>query len=249
MSIPSSANSLAATQLWFQDAILAEDPPPAASLIKPSHSLEPSERLDIYRNMYRARLEEALRSDYPLLARSLGAELFSELVALYIFSHPSRSYTLNRLGDHLPDFIANIGGLPRPSFHQDLARFEHLQSQVFDADQVEPCATPDLTHHTSDQIAALLFAPIPALRVVTLRYDVLSDVTPARPRRTHFVIYRRNYALLHHKLSAQQLRVLQALLSGQPLGAAAALARPSVLRSALQHWITEGWFSSIEVAA
>src|SRR5262245_3186856 len=51
-------------------------------------------RLAVYAHMYRARIVEALESQFPRLARLLGGEGFAELAAAYVASEPSRHPSL-----------------------------------------------------------------------------------------------------------------------------------------------------------
>jgi len=106
------------TQRWFQAVIAhpgtvleAMEKPEAAELlpperledlVRPSWSLEPAERVEIYHGMYLLRMVEAMETDYPALRHYLGGESFAALIEAYVTRYPSRSYTLHRLGDHLP---------------------------------------------------------------------------------------------------------------------------------------------------
>src|SRR5205085_1711868 len=92
----------------------------ARAVVLPSKTLSALERLDIYRDMYVPRMEEALAIDYPALKHFLGPEEFMRVVARYVDIHPSRSHTLNRLGDHLPEFLATSSDLPQQNFCVDL---------------------------------------------------------------------------------------------------------------------------------
>src|SRR5260221_536979 len=80
-------------------------------VILPSRTLGPADRVGIYQGMYLMRMEEALESDYSALKHLLGGRAFSALVRDYVAAHPSVTYTLNRLGDHFPDFVATWPGV------------------------------------------------------------------------------------------------------------------------------------------
>src|ERR1043165_1212637 len=80
----------------------------ADDYILPSRTLSAAERVLIYNGMYLSRFAEALAVDYPALARFLGEDDFNALVARYVQKHPSTSYTLNRLGDALPEFLTRV---------------------------------------------------------------------------------------------------------------------------------------------
>src|SRR6185295_4303033 len=103
-------------------------------VILPSRSLTPGERLAIYQGMYPLRMNEALESDYPGLAHFLGPEAFQALVVDYVQAFPSRHHSLNRLGDHLPEYVSRAHGVTRRAFCHDLARLERAINQVFDAE-------------------------------------------------------------------------------------------------------------------
>lgn len=212
---------LARMQRWMQGAIIAEDPLPATQArrrILPSKTLRPEQRLDIYRNMYEARLHDALAADYPRVLKFLGQDRFRELVHLYLQAHPSSSYTLNRLGDLLPDFIRNeLKGAPRPGFLYDLARYELAQTMVFDEEE-----SPSLT---SGQIAAVpaeawpraRMEMIPALRLMRLGYPVHRHGKKIPRKTTWLAVYRNQYAVSALELTGQSYNLLGALASGKPL--------------------------------
>src|SRR6266852_2514208 len=106
-----------------QSVMSAEE---ARSVVLPSKTLSSLERLEIYRGMYLLRLGAALSTDYPGVKHFLGDDAFMRLVARYVDVHPSRSYTFNRLGDHLPEFLCTLDDLPKKEFCCELARLELL---------------------------------------------------------------------------------------------------------------------------
>ncbi|HET8648297.1 MAG TPA: DNA-binding domain-containing protein, partial [Vicinamibacteria bacterium] len=124
--------SLDRLQRWMQAVIVHPGPveegaaaPEAAAelppdrvgeVLLPSAALAPLERLGIYHAMYPLRMEEALASDYPALKHFLGDQGFLDLVRGYVQAHPSRSFTLSRLGRHLPEFVRTAPGLRKPGF-------------------------------------------------------------------------------------------------------------------------------------
>ena len=76
-----------------------------ADVVRPSTSMTSAERIGVYHGMYLMRMEEALETDYPVIRYHIGDHQFSHLVRDYVQRHPSTTYTLNRLGDHLPQFF------------------------------------------------------------------------------------------------------------------------------------------------
>jgi len=239
------------------------DPKRLAELVKPSHSLTPAERVDIYHGMYMLRMVEALESDYPAIRHFLGEEGFEQLAADYVQAYPSRSYTLNRLGDHVPQFFLDHPDRPDAAFLHDLARAELAITQVFDAEE-----TPVLTEAAAKAVPEAAWAsarlrPVAALRIVATRHPVMPfleaykhDRPAPRPRRraSWLVAYRRDYSVLRLELSRHEYDLLSALVGGAPLGEAIARAalelrasrREATVFRWFRTWIAEGMFAAIE---
>jgi hypothetical protein len=233
-------------------------------LILPSRTLTALERIGIYHGMYLLRMRDALASDYPGLLHFLGEERFVELVRGYVEAHPSRSYTLNRLGDQLPEFISTAAGLRPRGFLQDLARLELGITQVFDAAETAPLSAEAIAAVPAEAWERARLRPIAAARVLAFKYPVsdyqqaVRNQTPTPPigrRDTWVVIYRRNYAVYHLELSRRAHDLLQALAEGQPLAEAVAAAqrgRRGAGRAAdelfrlFRDWIAVGLFQSVE---
>src|SRR5271154_246162 len=251
------ATDLAALQRWMQHCIQQPGEcdesmvSQAREVVKPSATLQPEERLDVYRGMYLLRMQEALETDYPGLAKFLGPAEFFRLVSRYVDLYPSRSYTLNRLGDHLPIFLETISDFKKPEFCRELARLEILLTQVFDERE-----TPALT---AEQIAAVpqdaweraRLLPIAAFRLASFDYPVSQyledESTHIRKRKTYVVAVRRNYHLKRLDLNRQAFELLSLLAAGQTLGEA--LSSVPVPQSRLfqwfREWVSEGLFQKI----
>lgn len=274
------APDLGDTQKWMQAVLLhpgsdrqavasprARKLVPASEfprLVRPSRTLDSFDRIGIYRGMYLARLQEALEADYPGLLHFLGRKRFSDLVGGYVDRYPSRSYTLNRLGDRLPEYIRSSPGIVRQDFLYELARFELLMSRLFDA-QESPVLTPEAIAAVPPECwETARLKPVAALSVQALRYPVgaymeavrQGNPRPATRRKNHWaVVYRRQYALRWLDLSRPAYRLLQALVNGVPLGEALS----GVLRrgrrpvgevqlfSWFRGWVTEGLFQAVEL--
>jgi hypothetical protein len=102
---------------------------PFAFIVSDQRASAP-ERLAVYAFMYRARLVEALASQFPRLAKQVGAEAFAELVSAYVDEHPSTHPSLRFLGASFADWLTRRH--PRLGL-EDLARLEWARSDIFDA--------------------------------------------------------------------------------------------------------------------
>ncbi len=111
-----------------------------ASLIRGDARASAEDRLGVYCFMYGSRLVEALESQFPRLARLLGAEAFADLTAGYVADHPSRHPSLRELGRALPGWL----GARRPNERAlaPLAALDWARADVYDLAD-EPAMTLD----------------------------------------------------------------------------------------------------------
>jgi hypothetical protein len=231
-------------------------------VVRPSRTLSPAERVGIYHGMYLLRMEEALQADYPGLAHFLGPAAFRALVRAYVQEFPSRSYTLNRLGDHLPDFVARAR-VRRRAFAHDLARLEAAMTRVFDAEEAPALTPAAVAAEPPEAWERARLAPIPAFELIALRHNAgewLDSVDEAETRHAHpaprrraewAAVYRSGYAVYRLPLSESAYALLADLARGRPLGRAvsAALrrrARPrpdaDILFRWFRDWVARGIF-------
>ena len=271
--------SLSGVQRWLQAVVVHPGPVDAAlrsseaareipadalvRMVRPSWSMAPEERVDVYHGMYLLRMVEALESDYPAVRHFLGEGAFADLAREYVHRYPSRSYTLNRLGDHLPRFLLDTAGRPDRAFLHDLARAELAITEAFDEEPSPRLAVEDLLAVPEAAWGSARLRPIRALRLLSLQHAVSIHLdaakherAAARPRRrtTHLLAWRSDYSVYRKELAAGERALLAALLSGAPLGDAlgAAVARVRASRRKesvfrwLRGWVSDGLFSSIE---
>lgn len=220
--------------------------------ILPSKTMEPLERLAVYQGMYPLRMHDALAADYPGLKAFLGDHLFAHLVADYVAKHPSRSYTLNRLGDAVPDYLRTWHH-PRRAFLADLARLELAITEVFDADEDEAAVPPV---HVDADWETRRFGVAPTLRLLSFRHaagaalDALRRGRKAstRPKPSWAAVHRRGFVVTRQDLSRGEFHLLSALAAGETLGKALRLASrkagralsPPAVRKAFRVWTSEG---------
>ena len=238
----------------------------ARTVVLPSKTLSSFERLNIYRDMYLLRMEEALSSDYPAIKHYLGDEEFMRLVARYVEVYPSRSYTLNRLGDHFPEFVATLDDLSKKDFCHALARLEYALTGVFDAGETPPLTPEAVQAVPQDAWETARLKPIEAFRLLEFDYPAsqylgfVDDENPAprlRQKKTWVVAYRRNYSVHRLDLTQPAYELLSALAAGTTVGDAIVSVmtrkwRPAVKQKQLfewfRDWMAEGLFQAVEVA-
>jgi hypothetical protein len=245
--------------------------PTLERVVTRSRSLSALDRLEIYANAYFARLLECLRSEFPVLRRAVGEEVFDEFAIGYLQSYPPRSYSLNRLGEHFARYLAEIrlddGGDDNRwvDLIIDLAALEWAIGEVFDGPGCEGHRLLDAQQLWAVPTArqpAVILDTAPCLRLVALRYPLRDyyaalrderDAVPPEPRDSFLALTRLNYVVQLHELTLTQYALLAALKEGDCLGRAieriAAMADSEALASTLAEWFREwaaaGFFRAV----
>ncbi len=232
------------------------------TVVLPSKTLQPIQRVGIYHSMYMLRMIEALEADYEALAYAMGEHAFGHLVREYVQRFPSRSYTLNRLGDHLPEFIA-ASDLKRKTFLADLARLELAMTHVFEEAEAAPMPPDAIASVPPDRIEALRFTPIPAIRLLTFAcnadevFQAWREERVVEPRRgkTWLAVHRRDYGVYRMPLSQEAFTFLGSLISGETIGSAITkfarrfrrMPRQQELFGWFRDWSEAGLFAAIAI--
>jgi hypothetical protein len=237
----------------------------AAQWVLPSRHLQAKERVAIYSRMYFSRLVECLQADYPAVAHLAGEHAFEKLARAYLLHHPSRHYSLNPLGAHLPEFLAGRVRVPRRPLLHDVARLELLMTEVFDAAQSPVLKSTDLGSIAPEAWESARPRLIDAMRLATFDHRANAIVTAARQgeplpdlsrRKTWVAIYRKDYVVWRMELTQPMHAALSAFAERKTLHAAieagARMFRgtPQELEGQISgwfaEWVGEGLFSSIE---
>jgi hypothetical protein len=244
------------------------------SVVSRSAALDSVERMEIYARAYYARLVECMEAEFPVVSRSVGEDLFQEFAVGYLERYPSRSYTLNHLGAHFADYLAETFPHEDPesaslAFLIDLARLEWHFNEVFDGPGAEQAAllnADQLSQIAPQDWADLRLVPVPCLRLAQLDYPVQdyyravrdnADAQPPQPGKTRLAITRREYIVRHYPVSVTQYAILAEILAGANMGQAveraAALADAErlaqlaeQLRAWFRFWSAEGFFLAVE---
>jgi len=229
---PARPPTLAAAQSALLSLITGGTPAmePGEQLVAGDDRASAGARIAVYAHMYRARLAEALTSQFPRLARALGPETFGQLAARYAGEHPSRHASLRFLGQHLPGWMAaNHDGAPTDV---GLARLEWARADVFDLVD-EPTLTADAVRAWAPaRFAELPVRLVEAHRLVTVpagtaaRWDALTDdgdgeasgPGAAETAPEALVVWREGAAVYHRLVDADELRALELAARGTAFG-------------------------------
>jgi hypothetical protein len=117
--------------------------------------------------MYRSRIVEALESQFPRLAKQLGADSFAELAAAYITDEPSRHPSLRYVGERLPGWLAARRRPDAPTL-VGLTALEWARADVFDLADDRTLSLDDLHAWPPDRFGELPLHLVTAHRLVTV---------------------------------------------------------------------------------
>jgi hypothetical protein len=234
-------------------------------VILPSKTLAPAQRLAIYHGMYLIRMEEALASAYPALKHFLGDEGFFNLVRDYVQVHPSRSFSLNPLGRHFPEFVKTATGLKRPDFCHELARLELAVTLAFDGPETPRLNEAEIAAVAPEAWETARLKPVSTFSLSSFRYPVNDylqtvlddnhDHPKARLKDSWLAIYRRDFTVYRLDMTRPAYDLLADLANGTSLGAAIGKAMKAGGRRApsehelfrwFRQWVSVGVFQSVE---
>jgi hypothetical protein len=217
-----------------------------AGFVKPNDRLSALERLEIYNRQYWYRVLDSLAEDFPGLAAILGRRAFDRLSRAYLTECPSQSFTLRNLGSRLeawlrsnPQFAGRV-----PDLALDMARLEWAHIEAFDNGAARVLGPEDLLELGPDFRAALQ----PYVRLLHLQYPVdnlrirvnadaeehgtaSNAVSMNRQRglrryavrlraeEVHLAVHRVDFVVYYRRLAGEELRLLEAIERGAPIGA------------------------------
>ncbi|WP_198264875.1 DNA-binding domain-containing protein [sulfur-oxidizing endosymbiont of Gigantopelta aegis] len=129
-------------------------------------------RLAIYANAYRFRLVEALEENFPALNTLLGDEAFFQLGTAYLEANPSRHYSLRYFGHQMSDFLTYSPDYQAQTILSEMAEFEWLLRDVFDAADSKLMTLDDLQQFEPQLWPQIKFIFHPSLKRIDLTHNV-----------------------------------------------------------------------------
>jgi hypothetical protein len=248
-----SPRTLREQQLWFARAVMTGTAIDEADhRLTAGPTLGPGERLDVYRRAYDARLVECLADDYPVLQMALGNEPFETLCRAYAARYPSEAPNLNAYGRHMAEVCEG--------FAADLARLEWAIVEVIHQPSSAPLTMERLAAVPAEGWATARLVASRAVRLLDLEYPVndyfqavRDGNAPAPPGRqpSATAVYRSGHAVWRMGLTPTMHRVLAALVAGDLLEGALALAAeesPERVTAWFREWVSSGLFVGVEAS-
>jgi len=217
-----------------------------AEFIKPNDRLSSFERIEIYNKQYWFRLLDSLYEDFPGLRALLGDEKYHKLSIAYLDKHPSTSFTLRDLGQHMEKFLAKNPKWTKPhqKLARDLVRLEWAHIVAFDGDELPPLEIDELLDGADPATLKLNLQPYLTLLacdypvddfVISVRRraeprgeasNAVSERMPrARtkkaklptPQKSYVAVHRQDNGVWYKRLDPAAYRILRALQNGATL--------------------------------
>jgi Putative DNA-binding domain len=151
----------------FQRSVLEGRSGIEAELIRSEDEDFPA-RLAVYTEGYRSRLLEALETTYPGVKAALGNAEFERTMRQFIEDVPSRHYSIRYYGETLSEFIRATRTESGAEALQDLARWEWVLADVFDAPDDAPIGSERLAAIGPESWPLVTFALRASLRSVAI---------------------------------------------------------------------------------
>ena len=229
--------------------LVASRVPADGTLFTGSASLTPLGQIGVYRRQYELRLYDALRDDLlglsALLDHELGRAPAKARLWAYLRAHPSQSWTLNRVGVHIVDWLQ---ACEAPAHHVEMARLDRAIQRGFEATDGRPI--------TPEALATLptlcLQPPVQLLRLTTnvhrIRNAAVTEEQDALPALETgldipLVVFRKANRMRTWELKPGAWRVLEGLNDGAPLlEAIGAVVEEGLVEPDRVAQEVEGWF-------
>lgn len=217
----------------FAPALTNPDAETPAGVIGPNGKAA-VKRYNVYRNNVTVSLIDALAGIFPAIQRLTGVEFFRAMARFHLRDTPPSSPLLFEYGRDFPAFIEQYEYARSLPWLADVARIERAWLDAYHSPDVEPLAADALASVPPERLADLVFTPHPATRIVRSDYpaltifavnrgdDPVGSIEVVDPEDA--LITRPEMEVVVRHLPAGGAEFLISLLSGEPLGIAAAKA-------------------------
>ena len=250
-------------QLRFFAAIAGGVPADAGlrAVVRDHGALDAAARIEIYADMYRARLVDVLGEDFPRVRAILGDDAFAALAGRYLARYPSDNPSVRHLGHGFAGYLATER-LPHP-FLADLAHLEWARVEVFDAPDPEPLRLDDLAAIAPADWPALVLRPIAACRLVKAGWPIHEIWAGADgddggaerlPTPTTIRVWREGWSVSHAAMDVIEAEAFDALQRGAPFAEICATADAGrepgdaarEVGALLMRWLEDGLLARLE---
>ena len=190
-------------------------------LIEDAKHFPVSERVDVYKEAYFLRLEEALADDFASTKRLLGELKWKPLVREYFAQYPSVYASLTDVGRSFVTYLQSVQP-PVEDIVIEMADLEWKIVESFYAPKDEEVDFSSFSLMESYGPEAIHLRLDPAVRLCQAEHiivDIYQAETKPLTERTYALVYRRDGGVFVKPLSEFQYDLIHRLAHGESLGA------------------------------
>jgi hypothetical protein len=166
-------SALAELQQTFQGYVLRDEAGLAERLAS-GERVDPQQRLRIYFDAYRSRLEEALATDYEALRALMGDDTFVSACRAYVEATPSQFRNVRWYGGGLPEYLRVTQPWAKQPMLHEVAVFEWTLTLAFDAPDAPVVRFDELARMPQHAWPVLGFVLHPSAHLLELRTNAPS---------------------------------------------------------------------------
>jgi hypothetical protein len=226
--------SLADIQTGFAAALVDPDRPVPEDLVGPDGS-RALRRFAVYRNNVIVGLTEAVAASYPVVQRIVGEQFFRAMARRFVLDEPPRTPLLLEYGAQFPDFVSHFEPAASLPYLPDVARIERAWTEAYHAAEATPIKPLELSGVPADDLPGLILKIHPSVRVVRSTMPALTiwrmnaGDGPIEPvdlgaGGEDVLIARPVAEVVAREVPPGGAAFVGALMTGRPLGEAAAVA-------------------------
>lgn len=225
--LTNTAAPLAGEQALLQDAIMlgsAIDSKPDQWIVS-KDTFPPQSQLGVYIDSYRARLQDVVAEDYPVLKHAMGEEAFESLIDNFVEQARPTHFNIGRFALKLGEFLA-AQPIATTLLHE-LCRLETALSQLADAEETITLSPADMQHLTPEMFMRQRLYLRRAAELHAFDYpindyfqQVMDETSPALPaaQPSYLAVFRHDDVVWRMALEEWEYALLQLLAAGQTIG-------------------------------
>lgn len=221
----------------------------AIDLLKANSKISKQKQLQIYQEVYKIRLLQAVKSDYPTFCFYMGEEKSDKIISDFVENNNSEFYSLDFYPFKFADYIKNKNISAEA---KQLATLECYIAQIFYAKDSIALTAQNITEMNETQLEEFRFKPRTASTIFQFDYDVENYLQKFRAgekpiqieaRKNYIYIVRNNNEVKRFYLDEEEFVTLNNLLSGQSTeaGVNSELAQ-ELFPQWLNKWLINGFF-------
>lgn len=192
--------------------------------------LNAERRIAVYRNHHRISLAGVLAANFPTVVKVIGEDALQALALSYLAVDPPREPCVAGYGGGFPVFLESDPRSQSLVYLGDVARLDWAENVAERADNLATFGAGQLAQMDAARLESLRLLPHPSLTLLRSPYPLLRirDVAAGREEGASLdaggvdlVIWRKAGVVTCAALDRAAIAFMAALVSGQPLAAAA----------------------------